>query len=405
MSNTSKITIDSAINLSYLAFLIVWQPIKLLTIQVDGKGRIPFVLTFVVLLFNLLSDKKVRQLMTAKPFIIWFVWLLYAFVNMMIVGYHYSQNTPLFYLVNNLFTPFLALVLTCRECLKNRKRVLKILTCSLALYCVLGFFFMDVVRSDSENMLSLGNLLAINGSFLIYLLCAGRNERIMSGITFIITTLLVLLMIISTATRKAFGVAMILLAFYGISIVGKNSKRTIVVLILALAAYFSVDYMMDHTYLGERFSNPGEFAEENIEFDTDNKFLQFVGDRAPHYIYGWELFKQHPVTGIGLYNFMHYSRYDERLHTDYMVQLTENGIVGIILFAFYYLWYIFNLNKLRKVPGHRGDAIMGFGWIAGLLFLGITAWTYDIVTVFMCSGIVASYIYSNKQDIATYYER
>ena len=101
MVNTNKINANSAINIGYLAFLIIWPPIKLLLVRIDGKGRIVFVLTLFVLLFNLAFNPEVRKLMAKKPFVIWLVWIVYAFINMMTKGYHYSSNTPLFRIKKN----------------------------------------------------------------------------------------------------------------------------------------------------------------------------------------------------------------------------------------------------------------------------------------------------------------
>lgn len=400
MSNTSKASIKTVINLAYLVFLIVWQPIKMLTIQIDGKGRIPFVLTLFVLLYNLFANPDVRKLMWKKPFVIWLIWIVYAFVNMMVKGYHFDSNTPLFFLVNKLLAPYLALALTCHEGVVNRKRLVKLLIFAFAFYCVLGFFFMGRVRSEDDSSLTLGNGLAIYGSFLVFLLIAARNEEAISGFSFTTLVVLALLMIISTATRKAFGVAVILIAFYGLSLVSLKPKNIFFVIVLAIGAYVGVEYVMDNTYLGERLANTSEQAESRIDYVYDSKFLQFVGDRAPHYVLGWEIFRQHPVTGIGLYNFMHVSGFLERLHTDYMVQFTENGLIGIALFALYYFWYIKNLNKLRRISENKSKAVIGLGWIVAVLFLGLSAWTYDMPAAFICSGVVASFVYSyNKCEL------
>lgn len=400
MSNTSKASIKTVINLAYLVFLIVWQPIKMLTIQIDGKGRIPFLLTLFVLLYNLFVNPDVRKLMGGEPFVIWLIWIVYAFVNMMVKGYHFDTNSPLFYLVNKLLAPYLALTLACHEGVVNRKRLVRLLVFAFAFYCFLGFFFMGRVRSEDDSSLTLGNGLAIYGSFLVFLLIAARNEEVMSGYSFTTLVVLVLLMIISTATRKAFGVAVILIAFYGLSMVSLKPKNIFFVIVLAIGAYVGVEYVMDNTYLGERLANTSEQAESRIDYVSDSKFLQLFGDRAPHYVLGWEIFKQHPVTGIGLYNFMHVSGFHERLHTEYMVQFTENGLIGIILFVLYIFWYIKNLNKLRRASENKSKAIIGLGWIVAVLFLGLSAWTYDMPAAFICSGVVASFVYSyNKCEL------
>ena len=398
MSELTKTGANSVINLTYLAFLIVWQPIKMLTIQVDGKGRIPFLLTLLVLFYNLYYNPGVRKMMGKKPFVIWLIWIVYAFFNMMIKGYHYDSNTPLFYFVNGLFTPYWALVLACHESLIDREKLIRVLILAFSLYCVLGFFFMGRVNSENDSSFTLGNLLAIGGSLLVFLICVARNEKVIENSTFITLMVLVVLMIIVLATRKAFGIVVILIAFYGLSLVSNKPQNIIFVVVLVVVAYVGFKYVMDNTYLGERLANTSDQAEKRIEYATNSRFLQFVGDRVPHYILGWELFKQHPVAGVGLYNFMHVSGYQERLHTDYMVQFAENGLIGIVLFALYYFWYIKNLIKLRRVNVFKSKSIIGLGWIVAVLFLGLSTWTYDMSSVFICSGVVASFVYYNKRN-------
>lgn len=398
MTTTKHKDFRSAINLFYLVFIIVWQPIKLLFVQMDGKGRIPFLLTILVLILNLASNPEVRKLMGSKPFVIWLIWIVYAFINMMVKGYHYESNTPLFYFVNYMFTPYLALVLACHENLIYRKRTIRLLILAFSFYCVLGFFFMSLVRSETDSSITLGNALAINASLFVFLLCSARNEKMVSGLLFYVLIVSCLLLIVATATRKAFGAAVIVLAFYGLSRINPKPKNIIFVVILAIGSYYGMEYVMDNTYLGERLVNTSEQAESRSEYASDSKFLQFVGDRAPHYIFGWKIFKQYPVTGIGLYNFMHKSGYQERLHTDYMVQFTENGIIGIFLFTLFYLWYIKNLIKLRRVNYNKSNAIISLGWIVTVLFLSLTTWTYESSSVFICSGVVASFIYSLNQS-------
>ena len=388
-----KASINSLFNIVYLVFLIVWQPIKLLFIQIDGKGRIPFLLTLLVLVFNLAFNSEVRKLMVSKPFVIWLIWIVFAFINMMFQGYHYESNTPVFFLINHLFTPYLALVLTCYEGMRNRSQLLKVLLFSFAFYCILGFLFMGI-RTNDDSSVTLGNALAINCSLLVFLLCVSRYEQTLSRYSYLLLMVFLLFVIITTATRKAFGASIILLAFYGLSIVALKPKKIILIMVLALGGYIGISYLMNNTYLGERFHATSEQAENREATASDSKFLQMVGDRAPHYVLGWELFKRNPVTGIGLLNFQYVTGFPERLHTEYMVQFTENGLVGFVLFVLYYLWFINKLFKLRKFSDGSGYGFLGLGWIAALLFLAITAWTYDMTSAFICSGIVASFVYS-----------
>lgn len=393
---------NSIINLFYLSFILVWQPIRLLFIHADAKGRIQFFLTLLVLLINFAYNPEVKKILFRKPFVIWLCWIVFAFINMMIKGYNYTSNTPLFFFVNNLFTPYFAMVLTCQEYNVSKKRFIKVVVISALLYCVLGYFFMGRVRSEDDSSFSLGNSLAVSASLSAFFLCIARLNKQMKAVTFVSLISFVLVVVITTATRKAFGVVLIIMAFYFLSLIGLKRRNVLLVAIMTIGAYIGLNYMMENTNLGERLSNIDEQAMNQNVIYNDSEFLKFVGDRAPHYVYGWAIFKTHPITGVGLCNFQSVSGFYERLHTDYMIQFAENGLIGLALFVWYYLWFILHILTLRRQPHNKGYLLFGLGWIVAVLFLGLTAWTYDSPMIFICSGVIASLIISDSKNVTQY---
>ena len=132
--------------------------------------------------------------------------------------------------------------------------------------------------------------------------------------------------------------------------------------------------------------------------------MNFLGDRAYFYINGWRLFCEQPVFGIGLFNFRQTMRTHLPIHSEYIVQLCEMGIIGSILFINYYR-SIFKRIRIVNSLGEKKIALIFLGWMAALLFVSLTTWTYEFPRYFLITGIFVGYsnwkekeIYENNKE-------
>jgi len=81
-----------------------------------------------------------------------------------------------------------------------------------------------------------------------------------------------------------------------------------------------------------------------------------VDFRKASYAGGWEMFLEKPLTGWGFHRMpaelpRFVSGYDEKVlypHNTYLELLVEHGLLGFAL----YLWLMWELWKLRRVPAH-----------------------------------------------------
>ena len=118
-----------------------------------------------------------------------------------------------------------------------------------------------------------------------------------------------------------------------------------------------------------------------------NDFLMIaLGDRAIQYVGGFEVFREHPVFGIGIGNYMTYTKTDYRLHTEYMVQLCENGLVGFILLLLFYI-SVFRGRKRIRAYDRNFYILLCFGLLA-VLFIDFTSWTYDMNYIMSIYGVM-----------------
>ncbi len=138
--------------------------------------------------------------------------------------------------------------------------------------------------------------------------------------------------------------------------------------------------------MGQRFYAIEDSAER---FNTsDIAWLNFLGDRAYFYIEGWELFKENPICGIGINNFVVIAQSELPIHSEYIVQLCECGIIGCILFV---LFYASLLRYSRGIKGDIRHKILFTGYLRSVIFLGLMAWTYQFTYYFICFGIIIGY--------------
>ena len=198
------------------------------------------------------------------------------------------------------------------------------------------------------------------------------------------------------ATRKAFGGLLIILVFLLLAKYPlKSIKNWVYLLVTGLVFSVGLSLIMDYTVLGERFHNIDETA--SVYNTSDIPLLNILGDRAYFYIRGVEVFKEHPLTGIGINNFMYTDSAELPFHTEYMTQLAENGILGTIL---YILFYFSIFKQIHDAKKNRiiGDGYWVYiGWMIAILFVSLTAWVYSFKHYYIVIGLIIGGILNNRK--------
>lgn len=377
----------SYFNYFFIAIVLLWAPLQGTIMTFDAKGRILFALTVIAFIVN--YNKQVfKKMLFSKPIIIWIIWVIYSAINMMSKGFHNEYLSPSFYIITKLFMPLVIMSVCAYEYNKNNYKLTKTLLYIFCIYSIIGFFFMTINRSHtSDGAATLGNLLALNNLFIIFYAGLLYKWGELSAVKFIGFVVFVFVVIIASATRKALGAATILLLFVVLSNMRFTAKSFLSVLLLALTLYVGTNYIMKNTLMGERLSMTEEAGEK---FNTSNNvFLNFLGDRALFYIVGTELFYEHPISGIGLLNFTEETGTNYRIHSEYMVQLAENGLIGSTLFILFYVSLISAIFKYRRhsiFAKTTGNILLG--GVVAILFISFTAWTYDFCMYFACLGTI-----------------
>lgn len=394
----------SRFNYIYIGLILLWSPLQGTIVNFDAKGRILLVLTLMAIVVNI-NRIVFKKILLSKPTVLWFVWCIYVTINTYLQGFSITNTTFLYFIVNKVFCPCILMNVCAYEYLRNPTSFLKIILTIFLVYTFIGTFVMDIgyiaIEAGKMDANTLGNLLALNVMLVIFFVSVGYCRKEISLIFTIALILFAIGIVVVSATRKALGASVIMILALILSQIKFTFSNMLKIILPTIVLYYGLIFMMGNTQMGERFGELEDQA-DNIEmmYDiSDNAFLRAMGDRAPQYILGYEIFKNNPITGVGLMNFRRESGYPAVLHTEYMVQICECGIVGCILFLMFYTSIIkMLLKEIRSTKMQSPISIVMLGAIVALLFIYLTAWSYSFPFYFAVLGAIVGFIHRKEQD-------
>jgi O-antigen ligase len=202
--------------------------------------------------------------------------------------------------------------------------------------------------------------------------------------------------IILAQSRNAFGMVCIMLMGYYHSVIMKYKpaiKQLVMIPLVLIFLVISVRYVINTTGLGARFLNDIEEVEEETyktQYQTGTAFDYVVGERIVYYATGWEIFKNHLWTGIGLDNYKNYMGGKFPMHVEYMKHLAEGGIIAT------FFWIAFLISLLRviiktKIP-FMGKS-MAYFTFGAILFTCMFSVNYGQERQMILYGIILSMSY------------
>ena len=388
--------IKTCINYLFLFLVLSYRIIITGVIHTDNSGLI---LMGVSLCCIVLNFRLIFKILHKSPFLIWFFWIIFVLFNYLfkilfagnlVAEFSYGD------LVGNFVYPLLAMIIVYIEYKNDSIRLLWGLFYIFLFYIVLTVFFdsslfkIEKEMEYTEKSLS-GNSFAINVCLIFFPLLLLKQLHKIKSYIFFISVIGLFLLLAFTGTRKGFGAGVIIILFYIASFVNFRSFKSIFfAIILIISAFYGYQWIMENTYMGKRM----EYLEEqqNIYvYDDAPEILHLLGDRAPHYYFGWKIFNEKPFFGEGIsQSRVKYGSRNFYIHSEYMVQLTDNGIFGFLLFAGFYFWFFKRL--LKRIRGKSPFAMICCGAFISICFMNVTAWTWDTPAIFMVFGLLCGYL-------------
>lgn len=382
----------TVINYIYLFLMINYQLVVEYVTHIDSAGYFLLALSLVVLLLN---GRQIMDIQSTKPVGFWLLWCIYVVINYYLHPVHVNELSFL-RLIKSVFYPLLTMTITIKEFEDNPIGLIKLCVVTILTYTLLGFYFDRGIlfRIEGEDNV-LGNAYAIITCFSLFYLTLLQRTKHINLVLFSVLVIVVIVMLAMSGTRKAFGSGLIMLVFWMLSImVIKKTKTWILTLFVAVGVYWGYDVLMKNTFIGLRMEYYKEQQERNLPGDAP-EFLKVLGDRSPHYYYGWKQFSKNPVFGVGLYQAQVENGKGTMvfyLHSEYMAQLADNGIVGFAFFFAMYFWIGKHILRKRKIDKQLGLVMIG-GFVM-VLFLNFTAWSWSFPQYFLCLGVLIGYCQS-----------
>ena len=339
----SSIRIANRVNINVIIPILILSDGVLRTFYIR-QGRQTLVdLIYITVLLIFLKYKDFRKITLSAPLKIWIILTLYHLVNATLKHvpeidyFDYLHGTKI-YAAICIFTFLIEI---------NAKKTFQMLYFCFGVWLFVALFFIrpstigERLSGEMFIAVEIGKIAALMAVCGIMLSCI-KGERI----TIMLLRMLVpWSFIMASQTRNAMGMSVIFMVGYYYTCVMKSRiifKHLFLMLLGVIAIWMGLDYMMEHTGIGERFQYDFDMAEEQkSEYMTGTWFDTIVGERIVYWVTGWEIFIQHPITGIGLDNYSNFMHGIYPMHVEYMTHLAEGGIIAAglwILFLTLLMW-------------------------------------------------------------------
>lgn len=383
----------------FIFYAIIRFTLHMIVIDIDGKGRLYSCLLLLLVLFSL-QNINVRKYLLKLPYSIWTMWVIFAITNTMIKGMNFNMEVWQF--MTFISAPMLILYLIIPNNRSDHNNLLNIITTAAFLNTIFLFFFEDYIYFSGEG-LRLGstlnsNELGIDAFFSIFFLYMNFIYKKIRLPTFIFLSILPAFIVIISASRAAFAPLALLFMSHFIIVRSKNIFRTILILCIGIIMTQSLI-----TYIDNEFIIMDRIRAASIEGQDSyytGTILDNLGSRTAYYLFGFDIFLDNPISGVGLGNYKFYNPLNNQPnHVELMIQLSELGIIGFSLFFLFNYWIGYNLInrwinqiKYRKITEAY---IVGFLCILSLSF---ATWTHPHILIFCLYGFIISYI-NSLEDI------
>lgn len=388
-------SIRTKYNIFYLVAALLWPLLKVQFLNgIDGAGRVEMLLMFFAVIIN-----SRRLIKIPNAVFVWGIWIIYSIINSSVKGFHLENVTLIVWAIKSLIFPFITLLVAYRVSLTNYSRVVKAMFVAYLFYLIIGMFGLAeyVEYDDSIRMANNAGNAYFNSLFLLpfYAILALQQRKI-GKILYIIALLLAITVVLYSGERKAL-IALFVIIVASIYVITKQKSKhkfysAAIVSMIAAVCFFLV---MQYSTFGQRM----EYSMAESDY-SNNLFLKLVGDRAIMYIEGWDFFLHNIWTGIGLTQYAHLSQIGLLLHTEYMVQLCECGIIGSLLFIIFYGSMIKKVIRIRKEPYSKNLFLIYFSFIIAILIINLVSWTYDSADYFAAFGLIfASCAKTNNRSV------
>jgi hypothetical protein len=352
---------------------------------------------FCLAFFFYAQNKQFRSIARSAPCFIWLILTIFHYANGLL------KHVPEVDFVDCLhgLKIYACIVIFSFWATIDFKKSVTILLKTFLLYLIMSFFICDFSIGNTTRMsgiiyaTQLGQTAALTASYVsLFFLSKKINWFKCCGLF-----AFCFLVILFSQSRNS--LAMLVIVFVGFFIAQQYRKKhkfslnfILLVAIFGVAA-LGVSSIIENSALGNRAHEIVDYYNSYSyrQIATGTIFDKIVGDRLFYYIEGWKCFLNHPITGIGIWNFMYYTHTEYVLHTEYMVHLCEGGLVAFLLWSAYYFLLIRYVVKSNTELYYK---IMILASVVAILFCGIYAREFFYEFFYPIHGLALSLYFNSK---------
>jgi O-antigen ligase len=384
------------VNIIFILFALFWRSFQTNILHgFDGSATLTGIFSFLILIHNFcLPNKSIfkhNAILRIK-----LIYVVYALIH----SYFFFDPTIhkvgfLVFVLYRLIIPFTILSSLLFIKKKELPRFLIQLERTLLICVILNWIGCDFIDGRFVNLYyDINEIALINIGFLGLTIYNSIRLKRAFNIQVILISIPVIFALIS-ASRMGFVGVSILCASYILYFLKGRYRIPILFLSVTGIILFYFLFFKAST-LEQRLLSTTEQNEQLVDRSAEGTIFESFGDRGVFYVNAWNLFTENPILGIGLYNYHKYANYI--LHVDFLVHLTELGIIGFIL---YMVWFIGIGKKVYQLlrTGSRHNIILGFMFVS-YTFCSFVLFTYDSYVFNIWFGLFL--VFYNNQSFSKY---
>lgn len=346
-------------------------------------------------IYLFLSNKDFRWVAKSFFSVIWLILICYHIWNSVDLKVKFEMGHSLLFF--KAFLCYFVMVLSAFLFKIDAKRAFSVCVVSFYLYMFCSLSVMSVDESFGGRIkggIHPNQLAQCAGMFMMLMACR-KNMFGISMKKILQICIIPFIIMLYCGSRNG----LLLLVFFILTLCvsslltkGLSTKKLFLFLCGSLFAIAFTYFVMSHTMVGERMLATKSQA-ESVQLKSGT-ILDYLGDRGWYYIVGWDMFLQSPVRGIGYYNFRNFNVHDLPLHSEYMMNICEGGIIAVVLYFSFLLRMLFTRIKSfrkQKTP-------LSFSLLMSLLAymaIGLTAREFIYSPFYPVLGLI---LYSNISE-------
>ena len=384
----------------FIFYAIIRFPLHQLTGIQDSAGRI-YSLMLGMLLIYYFGWQKLENRQLRLPLIYWGIWVLYVFINIIVQGT--ELNMKYWQIVTYVLAP-LGLMYFVNVgkgiYIINNIRLVAIASYVSLLIILINDGFTSYSDGDrlgeimNANEVGIGALLCVLFLFLLYI------HKGMNLYSLLVLLIVPSYMVVMSGSRSAFLPFIFVVSAFYFRNGSKNVLKTMGKLLFGvfIVIFVAIPILDQNTIIIDRLK---ESKNEGVNSVNTETVLDNMGSRAQYYLYGFDMFSENILFGVGLYNYKkHNPANTQPNHVEIMIQLCELGIIGFSLFILFNSWILKHLVycwrndvKSRKLTE---AFIVGDLSIISLYFV---TFTYMNILIALFLGITIAHIRETENRI------